>query len=151
MDYSTKVYDKAKYHFESIEKDGLNEIQAYVHTAFYWRWILDNDFIDPHFREDFMEDFEAYKSGEISALRFYEIVDGCLIGDMMNEEGNQFSSHYFDFQTGQYLKDYMGLLANGMKSAFAVVYSDENYERLKPYIDRAYRAWKRPRPWWQFW
>ncbi|BBF79486.1 hypothetical protein [Asticcacaulis excentricus] len=151
MDYSEKAYDKAKWHFESIEKEGLDEIQAYVHTAFFWRWIVDQNLTDKRFEEDFEDDFSAYRNGSIDALEFYRVLDGCLIGDMMNDEGNAFASHYFDFQTGQYLRDYERAVAHDRPSIFQVTFNDETYDRIKPYIEKAYSKWKTPKAWWRFW
>ena len=58
------VYDKAKYHLESVENDGLDEVQAYVHTAFYLRWILENKFFSEEFYEDTKEEIEKFQKGE---------------------------------------------------------------------------------------
>jgi hypothetical protein len=37
------VYDKAKYHHETVTEWGLDSVQTEVHTAFFLGWLLDND------------------------------------------------------------------------------------------------------------
>ena len=44
------VFDKAKYHFESIEEAGLDEEQAYVHNGMFFAWIIKNDLYSDFFK-----------------------------------------------------------------------------------------------------
>src|SRR5947209_3770481 len=96
------TYDKAKYHFESVEEQGLDQDQAYVHTAFYIRWLLDNAMFSDWFCEESVDLLKAYSNREITALDVYQHWDGCLIDDMLSDEGNAFSQIYFDFANGNY-------------------------------------------------
>ncbi|MGV3552572.1 DUF7832 domain-containing protein [Rhizobium sp.] len=134
------VYDKAKYHIESVTDLGLDEDQAYVHTAFYFRWLLEQRLYGS-LMEETDEFLMAFHQGNASALDVYKAWDGCLVDDMLTDAGNAFSRHYFDFETGFYLKDYE-ILADGLPSFFHVQLSEENYQKLKPMIDQAYSAWK---------
>jgi hypothetical protein len=139
------VYDKAKYHLESVENDGLDEVQAYVHTAFYLRWILEHKLFSQEFFEESKEEIEKFQNRELTALQIYQNWDGCLIDDMLSDEGNAFSQFYFDFEKGQYIHDY-GILADDLWSIFSLRFNDENYSKIEPLIDRAYQSWKNSRP-----
>ena len=64
---------------------------------------------------------------------------------MLSDEGNAFSQFYFDFEKGQYIRDYE-TLADDLWSIFSLRFNDENYSKIKPLIDKAYRSWKSHKP-----
>jgi hypothetical protein len=153
------VYDKAKYHYETIEQSGLVEIHAYIHTGLYLGWLIDNDLIDEEFKEDFGDDIPKFLNRELTAPELFSLWDGALVDDMLNEEGNKFSQYYFDFEKGQYLEDYMRIAAKGLPSEFHVKNTWENYEVVKNFVTKRFEEWKNPSPknsakpkkWWKFW
>jgi len=136
------VYDKAKYHYESVEKAGLDEAQAGVHTAFFLGWLLDNDLMSSDFASESSELISQYKSGDKTALDLYSWWGGCLIDDMLSDEGNQFAMHYFDFSNGQYMNDYIDLLVVDLPSEFHVEFNRGNREIISLQIDRRFEDWK---------
>lgn len=136
------VYDKAKYHRESVELAGLDEVQAEVHTAFFLGWLIDNDLIADEMREECAELLADYKSRKKTAIDVYGWWDCCLVDDMLSDEGNAFAQAYFDFTNGQYLADYDDLLVEDLPSEFHVPYTWENYEIIRLQIDRRYAEWR---------
>ena len=48
----------------------------------------------------------------------------------------------FDFEIRQYLNDYGEILGEGLPTMYHVADSWENYERLKPILDRRLAAWR---------
>ncbi len=71
---SPVVYDKAKYHFETIENSGLPEIHAYIHTGMYLGWLIENDLFDNEFLDDFGDDVPRFKNKEITAPQLLSIL-----------------------------------------------------------------------------
>ncbi|MDJ0941445.1 MAG: hypothetical protein QNJ00_16910 [Woeseiaceae bacterium] len=140
------VYDKAKYHLDSVAEDGLPEEQAAVHTAFFLGWLMDNDLMSEEFVADSAEQIAAYKRREMTALQLYARWDYCLVDDMLSNEGNRFAAHYFDFSTGSYLTDYLSILVQDLPSQFQVEYSWDNQEVISHRIDKRYQYWKKPPP-----
>lgn len=138
------VYDKAKYHHDSVLEEGLPIEQAEVHTAFFLGWIIDNDLYSEMFAQEPREQelIKQYKARKVTALEVYEWWDTCLVGDMLNDEGNAFAQAYFDFERGKYLSDYQELLARDLPSFFHVEYNWENYETIRSRIDERYKSWK---------
>ena len=136
------VYDKAKYHYESVEQAGLDEIQAEVHTAFFLAWLLDNDLMSSEFLGECPDLIAQYKAGEKTALDVYSWWDCCLIDDMLSDEGNAFAMHYFDFENGRYMNDYIDLLVVDLPSEFHVEFNQANYEVISSQIDRRFKDWK---------
>ena len=137
------VYDKAKYHYGGDYPDGLPEEQAFVHTGLYLGWIIDRNLYSAAFAEGSGDLIARFKAREATGPEVYEWWDGCLIDDMLGDEGNAFSRHYFDFDRGRFLNDYEELLAAGLPSLYHVPDTWESYERLKTRIDERYDEWRR--------
>ena len=136
------VYDKAKYHFESVEQAGLDLEQAYVHTAMFLGWLLDNDLMSDEFAEETEASVRHFKAREKTPVEVYEEWDGCLIDDMLSDEGNAFASAYFDFQRGKYLADYEELLRRGLSTEFSVSFTWDNYAKIAARIQARYEEWR---------
>lgn len=148
------VYDKAKYHRDSVEKKGLPEEQAEVHTAFYLGWLIDNDLYSEEFATENREIVDEYKRRKTTAMAIYEWWDCCLVDDMISERGKVFSQYYFDFENGKYTADYMKTFnVNGDNDFFTVEYTWDNYAKIRKVIDNRYNKWtkRQAKKWWEFW
>lgn len=89
--------------------------------------------------------------GRATTHDIYEWWDGCLILDMLSEEGNAFAMHYFGFEHGRYMQDYKRTLQRRLPTEYHVAYTEDGYTRLRQVIDRRYQEWKAPRKrWWPF-
>ena len=142
------VYDKAKYHFDGNFPDDLHIEQAYVHTGMYLGWIIENNLLSEEFRNESKDEISQFKDRKMSGTQIYISWDGALVDDMLSDEGNEFSTYYFDFEKGQYLHDYEELLAKELVSLYHVKDSWENYVAIKSKIDERYKKWKRSKKHW---
>lgn len=140
---SPHVYDKAKYHYETIEELGLPEEHASNHTVFFLRWLLENDLMSEEFVEEAGDELAKFRAGKASAHQVYEWWDCCLVDDMLSDEGNAFAMHYFDFEDGEYLRDYMKELQGELPSEFHIEFNETNYQRMKKIIDRRFYEWRK--------
>lgn len=148
---SPHVYDKAKYHYETVDQYGLSESHAANHTVIFLRWLIERDLMDKFFVDESGGILEEFRRGKTSIHEVYEWWDCCLIDVMLSEEGNGFAMHYFDFESGKYIHDYIELLQGSLPSEFHIEYTEDNYQRMKEVIDRRYQEWKSPRRrWWPF-
>ena len=147
------VYDKAKYHFESVEEANLPEEHASNHTVPMLRWLIEHDLMSDFFVSEGAESLADYKRGAITIHALYRWWDQGLISDMLNEEGNAFARYYFDFERGKYISDYKTTLQGNLPSEFHIAYSEDAYLQMKGVIDRRYLEWKQlsSKAWWQFW
>ena len=149
------VYDKAKYHYDGDYPDNLPQEQAFVHTGLYLGWIIDRDLYSEEFRGESGDLIARFKAREVTGPEIYESWDGCLIDDMLSDEGNAFSQEYFDFKSGKYLADYEELLLGGLPTLYHVANTWPNYDRLRERLDQRYAEWRRRRDvnvkQWQFW
>lgn len=148
------VYDKAKYHAESVIEAGFEEGQEFVHTGMYLGWLIDHDLLDPAFAAEWAEDVEAFRQRRLSGPKLFQRWDGALVDDMLSDRGNAFSTFYFEFEKGSFVADYQRTFGvSGGNDFFGVTDSWENYTKIKVLIDQAYERWSRKqdkRPW-EFW
>lgn len=136
------IYDKAKYHDDSVSELGLDYRQTFMHTGLFLGWLIDRDLLNEEFWEGAKE-IQAFRQRQKTGPQVYEWTDGVLIDGMLNEEGNAFAQSYFDFEKGQFVSDYEELMSAGLPSFFHVKDTWENYEKLKRRIDQRYEDWKR--------
>jgi hypothetical protein len=142
------VYDKAKYHHETIQQYGLSEDHASNHTVVFFRWLIDRRLMSVFFETEAAEILAKFRAGQTTIHQVYGWWDHCLIDDMLSEDGNAFAKHYFDFGSGRYIQDYIGKLKGSRPSEFHIDYTDANYSMMKSVIDRRYSQWKKPTSWW---
>lgn len=135
------VYDKAKYHYQGEFPNDISSDQAFVHTGMFLGWIIDNNLFSDEFEEDIQIEIDNFKQRSISGTQIYMLCDGVLADDMLNDEGNKFAKFYFDFETGQYLKDYEETFQN-IATLYHVNDNWENYLKIKEVIDRRYKEYK---------
>ena len=140
---SPHVYDKAKYHYDSVEEYGLSEEHAANHSVFFLRWLIENDLMSEEFMEGSDDMLTKFRAGTATIHEVYEWWDCCLIDDMLSDEGNAFARAYFDFDKGKYIQDYIGLLQGKLPSEFHIDYSEANYQRIKEVIHRRYSEWRK--------
>ena len=142
---SPHVFDKAKYHDETIQEYGLPEEHAANHTVFFLRWLIEHDLMSEEFLKESGDTLARFRVGKATIYELYEWWDCCLIDNMLSAAGNAFALHYFDFDHGKYLQDYSATLQEKLPTEFHVQYSEENYKKLKAVIDRRYEECKTPK------
>jgi hypothetical protein len=139
---SPHVYDKAKYHSGTVRKYGLSSEHASNHTVMFLRWLVEHHMTSDLFEQEGKAVLQKFRAGKVSIHKLYKWWDGCLIDDMLSEEGNAFAMHYFDFENGQFLPDYTATLQGSLPSEYHIVFSEENFQMLRKVIDRRYDEWK---------
>jgi hypothetical protein len=142
---SPHVYDKAKWHDESVQQFGLPDEHAENHTAVFLRWLIEHNLMSEEFETDNADILRQFRAGKVGVHKVYESEDRCLIDDMLSDEGNAFAMHYFDFEKGRYLNDYVDTLQSGLRSELHIIYNEANYQKMRKVIDQRYADWKRRR------
>lgn len=98
-----------------------------------------------------LKEISEFRSGKITIHELYFRLGNCLTSAMFSKRGNEFAMYYFDFQKGNYIKDYRTTLQGSLPTELHVSYSDDNYQQLKPLIDSAYSRWSAAKSWWKIW
>jgi len=136
------VFDKAKYHDNSVAELGLSDVQSFVHTGLFLVWLVNNELMSDFFVSETGNEIENLKVRTSSPLGIYEYWDGVLIGEMLSRAGFNFALDYFDFEKGTYMKDYERVFSVTPERVFEVKGTWDNYDKLKPVIDAAYEKWR---------
>lgn len=138
---SIHIYDKAKYHQEEVEENGLAVYHSYHHTIFFFSWLVQNNLTSDSFELESEGELTKYRKGEISINKLYEWWDTCLASDMLSSKGNAFAMFYFDFSNGSYLSDYHEYLQKELPTEFHVPYTQENENIIHVVISERYDEW----------
>lgn len=137
------IYDKASYHYtaENYPQE-LSKSQAFVHTGFFLGWLIKNNLVSDSFRKDWSLEMNEFLLGSITGPRLFEIIDGTLTSDDLNDEGNNFASSYFNLEKGaQYIRDYEDTFLE-YTNLYAVKDSAQNFERICTLLTERYKLWK---------
>jgi len=127
----------------------IDEIHGFTHTGFYLVWLAENNLVSDLVKQDFSEELATTLNREKGPIHLYEMMDGCLIGDMLSDEGNSFSQFYYE---KYYLGDFE-FVFDEVKDTYLVSPTWESYDRMVPVIQSRYEKWQRSKvkkPW-QFW
>lgn len=142
-DYAMK-YDDASWHYGGDFPQDLPIESGATHTGMFVAWALLTGLAGEMHVVDFPEGLSKLRSRSLTPGKFFlDECDGKFTDEDLNEEGNAFALDYFnDFAKGQYLKDYEATLGNGLESLYHVKDSWENFDLLKPVLDRRLGDWR---------
>ena len=142
----TIVFDKAKWHFSGDFPKELKPYQAYIHTGFYIGWLIQKGFISDELKNESEKEINLFLEKKISSVEFYEDqLDGVFLSEDVNEIGLKFTRDYFDFNTGEYLKDYEEVLGANMPTLYHVKDTWENFNTISSLITNRYENWTKNR------
>lgn len=168
IDYSKCIsdkvvkYDDASWHLEGDFPEGMSEEQGFIHIGMYLGWLIDHDLLSEEFREEFQSEIAGFKARKISGTDIIKVLDGQLVSDELNAEGNAFSQDYYE----KYTKDFSKLTESAkMSSDYSVKDTWANYEIIRNMIETKYIRWKArikkswadesdesgKKAWWKFW
>ncbi|HEY1601539.1 MAG TPA: hypothetical protein VGG64_18200 [Pirellulales bacterium] len=138
-------YDDASWHYGGKFPKDLPDEAAATHTGMFVVWAFLSGLAgDVHL--DFPDLISSLQSRQLTPGAFFlQTCDGKFTDEDLNAEGNSFAQSYFDFETGQYLTDYEATLGVGLSELYYVKDSWENFDILKPVLDRRYQEWKTDR------
>ena len=74
---------------------------------------------------------------------FMRFCDGKFTDEDLSEARNLFASKYFNFETGNYLSDYCAAVGINIHRIYYAPDTWENFDRLKPVLEKRYAEWKR--------
>lgn len=126
-----------------VEKFGLDEEQAFIHTGLFLAWLVNNGLMSCFFSKESGSEIEKLTTRKISPCAIYMNWDGTLIGEMLIKEGFNFSMVYFDFDKGHYIKDYEKTFDVSGEAFFTIKDTWENYDKLKLILDLEFEKWRK--------
>ncbi|MEQ1501432.1 MAG: LON peptidase substrate-binding domain-containing protein [Myxococcota bacterium] len=136
------VFDKARFHLDSVRSHGLDDRQAYVHGGMFFGWAVDRGLVLPWVEDADPDAFAAYRRREITGPALFASVDGAVIDDQFTDEGLAFVATYFDLRTGAFLGDWTQTMAAGLPSEFHVADTWDNAAKFAAMVDARHAAWR---------
>lgn len=139
--------DRIDWHTGGDFPENLPEVNGGTHIGMYLAWIIKNDLIGQLHLDDSVEALEKVKLKQITGRDF--LVDMCdekFWEEDLNEEGNNFTKHYYESESKEnfksYITDYCEVLGQEVESLYEIENTWENYEKLEPILDKRYSEWK---------
>jgi hypothetical protein len=135
-------FDKADWHTDGTAEENLDFEQAFVHTGMYLGWIIDRELYSEEFAETHKKAIVRYRARKMTGPTVYASIGVTFASHMLNDEGVAFTKAYYGLEKSRYLVDYEKLLTVDLPSTYHVKDTWENYELLKPVIDKRFAAWR---------
>lgn len=137
-------YDDASWHYGGRFPKDLPIEAGATHTGMFVAWALLSGLAGNIHVIDFPDSIPKLRSRSLTPGRFFlEECDGKFTDEDLNDEGNAFTLYYFDdFKKCQYLKDYEANLGRGLEDLYHVKDTWENFDLLRPVLDRRFIEWK---------
>ncbi len=140
-------YDDATWHSGGDYPAHIPAAAAATHTGMYLVWALLAGLGGRFHGDNSAHDLGALKARTITPGAYLlAACDGKFLDEDLGDEGNAFTQAYFDFETGQYLKDYQLALDQQFSSIYLIADTWKNFDTLKPILDARLAAWRKDRP-----
>jgi len=140
-----KYDDVAWHHGGDFPADVPPEAGA-THIGAFLHWLIINDRIGDELREDSVDAIAAVRSGTMTGARFLmSELDGKLIDEDFDDEGNAFALAYYEGHGGgsPYIADYLATLdvTTAPDSFYRVPDGSSTQEALSTVIGARYAEW----------
>lgn len=137
-------YDDASWHYgaDNFPKE-LPQSSGATHVGMFVAWAVLSGMAGELHMEASQELIQRLQQRSITPAEFFlSACDGKFTDEDLNDEGNSFAAAYFDFDQGEYLRDYERLFDNAGPTLYHVTDAWENYDLLKPVLDRRLTEWR---------
>ena len=139
-------YDRLDWHYGGDFPKNLPTENGGTHIGMYLAWIINNDLHGDMHREESNDSIQKVLRRDWTGRDFFiKECDEKFWEDDMNERGNEFTKFYYETQEGNeisyFIEDYAGLFGDSVDSIYEVENTWENYDILRPLIDKRYKDW----------
>jgi hypothetical protein len=137
-------FDDASWHYGGNFPKDLPAEAGATHTGMFVAWAMLSGLAGEMFVNDSPDELERLSSRSCTPGEFFlNSCDGKFVDEDLNEMGNAFAESYFNFEKGQYLRDYEQILGKSVPTLYHIKDSWENFDCLKPTLDSRFAEWKR--------
>ena len=139
---SSRIYDRARYHYGSVDGYGLPREHAYTHTTLFLAWAINRSLVSNWFEAKTKRELAAFRAGRLTVNQIYKRWGRRLTSEMLSPEGNAFARSYYHHETGSYFSDYRSCLQGQLPSEYHVQYTADNEALLHKVIDQRFQEWR---------
>ena len=149
--------DNAAWHYGGNFPEELPKENGGTHIGFFLAWIINKNLQGDLHRET-KNDQNACKKvrrREITGRDFlFSNCDERFWSEDLNQEGLDFTNFYYNAEEDDEFNYFHDLLkiSQEYETNYHLEDTWENYDKLRPYIDKAYKHWKKQnkKSWWPF-
>ena len=136
-------YDDASWHSDGdFPKDLPGEAGA-THTGMFLAWAFLCGLAGEIHTEETPEALAALRDRLVTPGTFFlQQCDGKFTDEDLNDEGNEFAAVYFEFENGQYLRDYDEVLSDELETMYHVPDTWSSFDKLAPVLDQRLADWR---------
>jgi len=133
-------HDNADWHSGGDYPDDLPAENAGTHIGMFLAWAIANDLHGEYLRQEAADAIAELQARNITGRDLlFEVCDGQLAEECLNDEGNAFADKHYD----KYFGDYAEAQPDDLPSAYHFEDTWENYDLVAPSLDRRYEKWSR--------
>jgi hypothetical protein len=138
-------YDDASWHYGGKFPADLPQENGATHIGMFLSWAIGSGLVGEHHVAQSRAGLDLLRKRQTGPAQFLvDYCDGKLTDEDLSPEGNAFASSYYD---SGYLADYASVFANEGETLYHVAPTWENFDRLKPLLDRRLAASRRAPRW----
>ncbi|PJJ65288.1 hypothetical protein CLV54_0318 [Compostimonas suwonensis] len=137
-------YDDASWHYDGEFPEGLPRSAAATHIGMFLTWCVLADLASEELLDDAGEDVAQLMQREITPGAFILLLDGALVDDQLDEEGNAFAVAYYagEDDDSPYVDDYVDVFDEDAEEIYEVADSWSNFDRIAPHIRERFDGWR---------
>lgn len=137
------AYDKMKWHYDGDYPENLPKENAGTHIGMFLAWCIENNLVGELHLEDSQEELQQVIARQITGRDFLiDMCDETFCDEDLNDKGCEFAEFYYAPDDSPYFDDYLSAFEKTEKTLYEVENSWENYDKLKPLIDKRFKEWK---------
>jgi hypothetical protein len=139
-------YDRMDWHYGGDYPKHLPIENAGTHIGMFLAWIINNNLYSDMHRYESNDSIQKVLRKEWTGRDF--LINTCdekFWQDCMNDVGNAFTRYYYaneQEKPNSFLDDYVGVFGDSVDSLYEAENTWENYEKLRPVVDKRYEAWR---------
>jgi hypothetical protein len=139
-------YDDASWHSGGDFPGDLPSEAAATHTGMFLAWALLSGKDGDLHSEGSPAPIEKLRTHSVTPGEYFlSECDGKFTDEDLNNEGNAFAADYYALETGQFLRDYEATLGAELPTLYHIADSWQNFDKLKPILDRRFQNWRSAR------
>ena len=132
-------YDDASWHYGGDFPSGLPESAGATHMGMFIVWL----FLAGLSNKEDPIDLDSLISRKQTPGEFVmSELDEKFVDLFLSEEGNAFAQVYYASDRAKYIFDYEMTIAKNLPTVYHVKDTWQNYDLLKPVIDKRYEDWR---------
>jgi hypothetical protein len=137
-------YDDASWHYGGDFPEDLDSSAGATHIGMFLAWALLSDLGGTLHTEEFPNHLARLRDRVITPGQYLiSVCDEKFTDEDLNDQGNEFAEAYYESESesDSYIADYEQTLADELPSAYHVADTWDNFDKMKPVIDRRLSDW----------